>query len=80
MNLEEREKGDEPAGKAEQAVGREGEALSVEGDDGQSQVEDGVIAQSIGPQRNKTVWAGCYENSIKHLKWRESRVKGAAIT
>ena len=52
MNWEEREKGDEPAGEAEQAVGGKGEALSVEGDDSQSQVEDADIAQSAGPQRS----------------------------
>ena len=32
IKWEEREKGGEPAGEAEQAVGGEGEALSVEGD------------------------------------------------
>ena len=58
MQWEEREKGDEPAGEAEQAVGGEGEALSVEGDDGQSQVEGGDIARNIRPQGSKTVWAG----------------------
>ena len=52
MKWEEREKGDEPTGEAEQAVGGEGEALSVEGDDGQSQVEDADIAQTVGPQRS----------------------------
>ena len=44
MKWEEREKGGEPTGEAEQAVGGEGEALSVEGDNGKSQVEGGDIA------------------------------------
>ena len=58
----------------------EGEALSVEGDDGQSQVEDAKKAQSVGPQRSFTLWrAFSSEDGLKLLKQRKSCIKGAAI-
>ena len=43
IKWEEREKGGDPAVEAEQTVGGEGEALSVEGDNGKSQVEGADI-------------------------------------
>ena len=59
-------------------MGGEGEALSVEGDDGQSQVEGADIAQSVGPQR--TVWAFSSEDGFKLLKWKKSCLERALIT
>ena len=57
----------------------EGEALSVEGDDGQSQMEDAKKVQSVGPQRSSAVYAFSSEDGLKLLKRRKSCIKGAAI-